>query len=51
MSVVIENPQPPLEDKNDETEEVELKLVAQDHGDKEPIPVEEIPADNSKLIW
>ena len=48
--MVLENPQPPSDENIEETEEVELKLVAQDHGDKEPIPVEEIPADNSKLI-
>jgi len=42
LNVVIENPEPAQV-----VEEVELKLVAQEHhGEKEPIPVEEIPADN-----
>ena len=45
MNVVIENPEPAQV-----AEEVELKLVAQEHqhAEKEPIPVEEIPADNSE---
>lgn len=46
MNVVIENPEPAQV-----AEEVELKLVAQDHhAEKEPIPVEEIPADNSEWL-
>ena len=45
-NVVIENPEPAQV-----AEEVELKLVAQDHhAEKEPIPVEEIPADNSEWL-
>ena len=46
LNVVIENPEPAQV-----VEEVELKLVAQEHhGEKEPIPVKEIPADNGELI-